>query len=182
MKKFFVVASVLLMCCMFMGCGVKAKLDGTWKANKSGSSTSMLDAIIETDYTSYDTSVPVVTTREDNITLTINKDGTFSQELVTTQTRVVEDYIYDYYPEGAKITVLSKDGKTYYKMSGNWYYDNDKIILKTTNYSEQEGDEDPVVDTNADYRSAELYLIDDILFAEIETEILEGIYEFTKAE
>ena len=177
MKKFFVVTSVLLMCCMFMGCGVKAKLDGTWKANKSGSRQVMLDAIIETDYTSFETRVPGVTTSEDNITLTINKDGTFSQEVVTTQTSVVEDYVYESYPD-TKITLLSEDGKTYYKMYGNWYYDNDKIILKITNYSEQYNDEDPVVDTNVDYRSAELYLIDDILFATLGG----GIYEFTKAE
>ena len=33
MKKIFVIATALLMCCMVMGCGVKAKLDGTWKSS-----------------------------------------------------------------------------------------------------------------------------------------------------
>ncbi|MBP3449604.1 MAG: hypothetical protein J6K22_03975 [Spirochaetaceae bacterium] len=182
MKKFFVVTSVLLMCCMFMGCGVKAKLDGTWKANKSGSRQEGLEATIETDsYPGYKTTVSVVATSEHNITLTINKDGTFSQEVVATQTSVVEDYFYDYYPEGTKITVLS-DGNTYQKMYGNWYYDNDKIVLKITHLEQQFGDDEKEFYDNTTYLSEELYLIDDILFAEIETEILEGIYEFTKAE
>ena len=178
MKKFFVVTSVLLMCCMFMGCGVKAKLDGTWKANKSESSQGMLDAIIETGgMIDYDW-VYVVTTSEDNITLTINKDGTFSQEVVATQTSVVEEDVYEIYPEGTKITVLS-DGKTYQKMYGNWYYDNDKIILKITHQEQQQdGDDKKRISDNITCLSEELYLIDDILFATFG----EGIYEFTKAE
>ena len=179
MKKFFVVTSVLLMCCMFMGCGVKAKLDGTWKANKSESYQSQLWAIIETPYTSLDTKVPVVITSERNITLTINKDGNFSQEIVSTQTTVVEESFYEGYPEGTKITVYSDDGKTYYKMSGNWYYDNDKIILKTTHYElQQDGDDEKETSDDITCQSEEVYLIDDILFATYYGEI----YEFTKAE
>ena len=178
MKKFFVVTSVLLMCCMFMGCGVKAKLDGTWKANQSESRQGMLDAIIETPYTSHDTKVPGVATSESNITLTINKDGTFSQEVVDTRTSVVEEDFYEGYPEGTKITVLS-DGKTYYKMSGNWYYDNDKIILKTThNEYKEDGDDEKATSDNITCQLEEVYLIDDILFATFGG----GIYEFTKAE
>ena len=178
MKKIFIVASVLLMCCMFMGCGVKAKLDGTWKANKSESYQSQLWAIIETPYTSLDTKVPVVITSERNITLTINKDGNFSQEVVSTQTSVVEEDVYEEYPEGTKITVLS-DGKTYYKMSGNWYYDNDKIILKTTHYElQQDGDDEKETSDDITCQLEEVYLIDDILFATFGGDI----YEFTKAE
>ena len=179
MKKFFVVTSVLLMCCMFMGCGVKAKLDGTWKANKSGSRQDNLYAIIEIGgiMSGYDW-VDVFTTSESNITLTINKDGTFSQEVVTTQTSVVEEDDYERYPEGTKITVLS-DGKTYQKMYGNWYYDNDKIILKITHQEQQQdGDDKKRISDNITCLSEELYLIDDILFATFGG----GIYEFTKAE
>lgn len=178
MKKFFVVTSVLLMCCMFMGCGVKAKLDGTWKANKSGSYQNEPYAKIETGgMIDYDW-VDVVTTSERNITLTINKDGNFSQEVVSTQTSVVEEDVYEEYPEGTKITVLS-DGKTYYKMSGNWYYDNDKIILKTTHQEQQQdGDNEKEISDNITCQSEEVYLIDDILFATYYGDI----YEFTKAE
>lgn len=178
MKKFFVVTSVLLMCCMFMGCGVKAKLDGTWKANKSMSYQNEPYVKIETGgMIDYDR-VDVVTTSERNITLTINKDGTFSQEVVATQTSVVEEDVYDTYPEGTKITVLS-DGKTYRKMSGNWYYDNDKIILKTTHHEyKEEGDDEKSTSDNIICQSEEVYLIDDILFATYDG----GIYEFTKAE
>ena len=180
MKKFFVVTSVLLMCCMFMGCGVKAKLDGTWKANKSESYQDDLWAEIDTGDMSdpYEVRVPVVATSEDNITLTINKDGTFSQEVVNTQTSVVEEDFYEGYPEGTKITVLS-DGKTYHKMSGNWYYDNDKIILKITHQEQQQdGDDKKRISDNITCLSEELYLIDDILFATFGGDI----YEFTKAE
>ena len=178
MKKFFVVTSVLLLCCMFMGCGVKAKLDGTWKANKSMSYQNEPYAKIEIDDMSDYSNVPVVTTIERNITLTINKDGTFSQEVVNTQTSVVKDYFYDTLPEGAKITVLS-DGKTYYRMSGNWYYDNDKIILKTTHQEQQQdGNDKKATSDNITCQSEEVYLIDDILFATFGG----VIYEFTKAE
>ena len=178
MKKFFVVTSVLLMCCMFMGCGVKAKLDGTWKANKSMSYQNEPYVKIETGgMIDYDW-VDVVTTSEDNITLTINKDGTFSQEVVASQTSVVEEDVYEGYPEGTKITVLS-DGKTYQKMYGNWYYDNDKIILKITHQEQQQdGDDKKRISDNITCLSEELYLIDDILFATFGG----GIYEFTKAE
>ena len=178
MKKIFIVASVLLMCCMFMGCGVKAKLDGTWKANKSMSYQNEPYVKIETGgMIDYDW-VDVVTTSEDNITLTINKDGTFSQEVVASQTSVVEEDVYEGYPEGTKITVLS-DGKIYQKMYGNWYYDNDKIILKITHQEQQQdGDDKKRISDNITCLSEELYLIDDILFATFGG----GIYEFTKAE
>ena len=148
MKKIFIVASVLLMCCMFMGCGVKAKLDGTWKSNNVY--TSEYDDYTRTD--TYDS------------TLTINKDGTFALETV---------YSRRYNSE------VSKGYPKTEKSSGTWYYhDSDKVILKRTNYSEQEGDEVPEVDDEVGYMSAELLLVDDILFVDYGSEI----FEFTKAE
>ena len=64
-------------------------------------------------------------------------------------------------------------------MSGTWYYhDSDKVILKITNSSEQEGDEDPEIDNEVSYMSAEIVLVDDILFVDN----WNGILEFTKAE
>ena len=66
------------------------------------------------------------------------------------------------------------------KESGTWYYhDSDKVILKTTNSSVQEGDEDPEVDNEVNYVSAEIVLVDDILFVDNNWN---GILEFTKAE
>lgn len=149
MKKIFIVASVLLMCCMFMGCGVKAKLDGTWKSN---------------NVHTVDVYEDVTKTETLNITLTINKDGTFAQEAVYSASYNSDSY------EGWTETE---------KLSGTWYYhDSDKIILKVTNASEQYNDEDPEVDTNVNYMSAELVLVDDILFVDYG----EKIIEFTKAE
>ena len=64
-------------------------------------------------------------------------------------------------------------------MSGNWYYDNDKIILKTTHSEQQQdGDDEKETSDNITCLSEELYLIDDILFATFSGDI----YEFTKAE
>ena len=154
MKKIFIVASVLLMCCMFMGCGVKAKLDGTWKSNNVHTSE------YGEDVTRTDTL---------NITLTINKDGTFAQAAVHSVSYNSDSY------EGWTETE---------KLSGTWYYhDSDKVILKTTHYEIKEEGDDEVYEINEPfYSSSEIVLVDDILFAEIETELCEGIYEFTKAE
>ncbi|MBQ7905760.1 MAG: hypothetical protein IJ361_08410 [Spirochaetaceae bacterium] len=154
MKKIFIVASVLLMCCMFMGCGVKAKLDGTWKSNNVHTNE------IDEDVTRTDTL---------NITLTINKDGTFAQESVYSVSYNSDSY------EGWTETE---------KLSGTWYYhDSDKVILKITHYEIKEDGDDEVYEVNEPiYSSSEIVLVDDILFAEIETELCEGIYEFTKAE
>ena len=153
MKKIFIVASVLLMCCMFMGCGVKAKLDGTWKSNN-------VYKYDRDDYT---------TTQTIDSTLTINKDGTFALETVDS---------IRYNPE-----VYDGGSKTE-KLSGTWYYhDSDKVILKIThNEIKQDGDDEVYEDNNTGYYLTDLVLVDDSLFIEIETDILEGIYEFTKAE
>ena len=153
MKKIFIVASVLLMCCMFMGCGVKAKLDGTWKSNN----------VYEYDYDEN------TRTNTLNITLTINKDGTFAQETV---------YSVRYNPK------VYEDFSVTEKLSGTWYYhDSDKVILKTTHYeTKEDGDDEVYEDNNTGYYLTDLVLVDDSLFIEIETDILEGIYEFTKAE
>lgn len=165
MKKIFVIATALLMCCMVMGCGVKAKLDGTWKSSiTEESSRNVFKVVYKTD-----------------ITLNINKDGTYSQSAVTnvTFTLDVEAAEEMYGEEFAEFVSVPEPEKYTVKESGTWYYhDSDKVILKTTNYSEQEGDEEPEVDTNVDYRSAELVLVDDILFVDLGG----GIYEFTKAE
>ena len=65
-------------------------------------------------------------------------------------------------------------------MSVTWYYhDSDKVILKITNSSEQYNDEDPEVDNEVNYVSAEIVLVDDILFVDNNWN---GILEFTKAE
>ena len=154
MKKIFVVTMALLMCCMFMGCGVKAQLVGTWKSsNTEEESDEGYKFSTKTD-----------------ITLNINKDGTYSQVIVTTETYTPT--IGD--PESETVTE---------KLSGTWYYhDSDKVILKTTNYSVQEGDEDPEVDNNVSYMSAELVLVDDILFVDFGSTIFgSSIFEFTKA-
>lgn len=150
MKKIFVIATALLMCCMVMGCGVKAKLDGTWKSsNTRESSNEFYKTVVKTD-----------------ITLNINKDGSFSWVTVMTETST---------PTGG----TPESYVTTFKKSGSWYYhDSDKVILKVTNASVQYGDEDPEVDNNVNYMSAELVLVDDILFVDYGS----GIYEFTKAE
>ena len=152
MKKIFIVASVLLMCCMFMGCGVKAKLDGTWKSNN------VYEQVYD-DYTRTDTY---------DSTLTINKDGTFALETVYSRrynSEVNEDY--------------SKTEKA----SGTWYYhDSDKVILKTTHYEKQDGDDEVYEDNDTDYHLTDLVLVDDSLFIEIKTKLLDGVFEFTKAE
>ena len=166
MKKIFVIATALLMCCMVMGCGVKAKLDGTWKSSV-------------TEEYSYDYLKTVAKT---DITLNINKDGTYSQSAVTNVTYTLDmEAAKDMYGEDvtADVFPVPEPEKYTVEESGTWYYhDSDKVILKTTKYSEQEGDEDPEVDTNVDYRSAELVLVDDILFVDYGG----AIYEFTKAE
>lgn len=153
MKKIFIVASVLLMCCMFMGCGVKAKLDGTWKSNNVY--TSEYDDYTRTD--TYDS------------TLTINKDGTFALETV---------YSRRYNSE------VSKGYPKTEKSSGTWYYhDSDKVILKTTHYEyKEDGDDEVYEDNDTVYSLTDLVLVDDSLFIEIDAELLEGVYEFTKAE
>ena len=153
MKKIFVIATALLMCCMVMGCGVKAKLDGTWKSSITREySGEYYKDVIKTD-----------------ITLNIDKDGNFSQSFISTTS---------YVP--LEVGFPTKEPSKYTrKESGTWYYhDSDKVILKTTNSSVQEGDEDPEVDTNVGYMSAELVLVDDILFVDFGGRI----YEFTKAE
>ena len=153
MKKIFVIATALLMCCMVMGCGVKAKLDGTWKSsNTRESSNEFYKTVIKTD-----------------ITLNIDKDGNFSQSFTSTTS---------YVP--LEVGFPTKEPSKYTeKASGTWYYhDSDKVILKVTNASVQEGDEDPEVDNNVSYMSAELVLVDDILFVDRGGQI----FEFTKAE
>ena len=165
MKKIFVIATALLMCCMVMGCGVKAKLDGTWK---SSNTVEGCDDVIK--YVS-----------KTDITLNINKDGTYSQSAVanTTFTLDMEAAIEEYGEAVAELIPVPGPQKYTQKASGTWYYhDSDKVILKTTNSSEQEGDEDPEVDNEVSYKSAELVLVDDILFVDFGV----GIYEFTKAE
>lgn len=154
MKKIFIVASVLLMCCMFMGCGVKAKLDGTWKSN---------------NVYKYDRDDYTITQTIDS-TLTINKDGTFALETVGSERynpKVYEDF-----------SVTEKASGTWY------YHDSDKVILKTTHYEYKEEGDDEVYEVNDTvYSLTDLVLVDDSLFIEIETELCEGgIYEFTKAE
>ena len=153
MKKIFIVASVLLMCCMFMGCGVKAKLDGTWKSNN----------VYTYDYDDY------TATETKDSTLTINKDGTFALETVDSMR---------YNPE------VYESGSATEKASGTWYYhDSDKVILKTTHYEiKYDGDDEVYEYNDTDYNLQDLVLVDDSLFIEIQTRILGGIYEFTKAE
>ena len=153
MKKIFIVASVLLMCCMFMGCGVKAKLDGTWKSNN------VYEQVYD-DYTRTDTT---------DSTLTINKDGTFALETVFS--RRYNSKVYEGYSETEKA-------------SGTWYYhDSDKVILKTTHYElKGDGDDEVYEDNDTDYYLTDLVLVDDSLFIETETKLLEGVFEFTKAE
>ena len=149
MKKIFVIATALLMCCMVMGCGVKAQLVGTWK-----SSNTVEDS---TEYYEY-------TKKIDN-TLNINKDGSFSWVTVMTETST---------PTGG----TPESYVTTFKQSGSWYYhDSDKVILKVTNSSEQVNDKEPEVDNTVQYSSAELVLVDDILFVDFGG----TIYEFTKA-
>lgn len=170
MKKIFVIATALLMCCMVMGCGVKAKLDGTWKSS-----------ITEEGYDEYYGVIKHVA--KTDITLNINKDGTYSQSYVTnvTFTLDMEAAIEEYGEVFAESITVPGPEKDTVKASGTWYYhDSDKVILKTTSYSEQEGDEEPEVDANVNYMSAELVLVDDILFVDFGGEI--GICEFTKAE
>lgn len=153
MKKIFVIATALLMCCMVMGCGVKAKLDGTWKSsNTRESSNEFYKTVVKTD-----------------ITLNIDKDGNFSQSNIYTRSEIPLEVGMPT-PEPQKRTE---------KASGTWYYhDSDKVILKVTNASVQYGDEDPEVDNNVNYMSAELVLVDDILFVDYGGQI----FEFTKAE
>ena len=165
MKKIFVIATALLMCCMVMGCGVKAKLDGTWKSSITEEYfQNVFNVVYKTD-----------------ITLNINKDGTYSQSYVTNVTFTLdEEAAEEMYGEGFAEFVSAPEPEKYtVEESGTWYYhDSDKVILKRTNYSEQEGDEVPEVDDEVGYMSAELLLVDDILFVDYGSEI----FEFTKAE
>ena len=165
MKKIFVIATALLMCCLVMGCGVKAKLDGTWKSSITEEYfQNVFNVVYKTD-----------------ITLNINKDGTYSQSYVTNVTFTLdEEAAEEMYGEGFAEFVSAPEPEKYtVEESGTWYYhDSDKVILKRTNYSEQEGDEVPEVDDEVGYMSAELLLVDDILFVDYGSEI----FEFTKAE
>ena len=150
MKKIFVIATALLMCCMVMGCGVKAQLVGTWKSSDS-----------------YEESTEVFKyTEKTDMTLNINKDGTFSWVTVMTETST---------PTGGD----PKSYVTTFKESGSWYYhDSDKVILKITNSSEQYDDDEPEISDDIEYLSAEVVLVDDILFVDYG---YTSIYEFTKA-
>ena len=170
MKKIFVIATALLMCCMVMGCGVKAQLVGTWKSS-----------ITEEGYDEYYDFIKYVA--KTDITLNINKDGTYSQSAVTNTTFTLDmEVAKEMYGEYVTAEDLSdsvpEPQKNTAKESGTWYYhDSDKVILKTTNSSVQYNDEDPEVDNNVNYESAELVLVDDILFVEKGV----AIFEFTKA-
>lgn len=149
MKKIFVIATALLMCCMVMGCGVKAKLDGTWKSSITVEDSGELYKTV--------------------VTLNIDKDGNFSQSVIYTESYIPLEV-------GLPTQELYKETRT---LSGTWYYhDSDKVILKVTNASVQYGNKDPEVDNNVGYMSAELVLVDDILFVDYGGEII----EFTKAE
>ena len=184
MKKIFIVASVLLMCCMFMGCGVKAKLDGTWKSNNVYTEDEYAEFEFEYKDVPTTSSLPAKQTSTTNMTLTINKDGTFTQEVMYSEKYTVDvEEIEENNGEEALDNITNIKSLDDYshssKYSGTWYYhDSDKVILKTTNSSEQYNDEDPEEDNNVNYRSAELVLVDDILFVDFGG----GIYEFTKAE
>ena len=170
MKKIFVIATALLMCCMVMGCGVKAQLVGTWKSSNT----------VE-GYDDYDGVTKFVS--KTDITLNINKDGTYSQSYVNNKTFTLDmEAAKEMYGEYVTAEELSDSvpGPQKYtiKQSGTWYYhDSDKVILKTTNSSVQYNDEDPEVDNNVNYESAEVVLVDDILFVDN----WRGIFEFTKA-
>ncbi len=184
MKKIFVVASILLMCCMFMGCGVKGQLVGTWKSSveyEDSESYANFEVTILDNFP-IELYLPAICISKTSDTLTLNKDGTFSWNTVETYTFTVNmDAAEDdeEIPEGATLKSLD-DSKCTTKMSGTWYYhDSDKVILKITNSSEQYNDEDPEVDNEVSYMSAEIVLVDDILFVDNNWN---GILEFTKAE
>ena len=86
MKKIFVVASILLMCCMFMGCGVKGQLVGTWKSSveyEDGESYANFEVTI-TDGFTMELPLPAICISKTSDTLTLNKDGTFSWNTVET--------------------------------------------------------------------------------------------------
>lgn len=183
MKKIFVVASILLMCCMFMGCGVKGQLVGTWKSSVTEEYFSEAEfEVTILDNFPIELYLPAICISKTIDTLTLNKDGTFSWNTVETYTFTVNmDAAEDdeEIPEGATLKSLD-DSKCTTKMSGTWYYhDSDKVILKITNSSEQYNDEDPEVDNEVSYMSAEIVLVDDILFVDNNWN---GILEFTKAE
>lgn len=183
MKKIFVVVSALLMCCMFMGCGVKAQLVGTWESSVTEENSCYADFNVISGEDELDKELPAVNKSQENITFTINKDGTFSWEDVVIDTYTVDmdavEEEYDEIPAGTTFTSLY-DSKETTKMSGTWYYhDSDKIILKITKYSYQDNDEDPEVDNTVGYISSEVVLVDDILFVTHPIEY--KIVEFTKA-
>ena len=169
MKKIFVIATALLMCCMVMGCGVKAQLVGTWKSSDS------YEVSASDMYDYYDQSVKT------DITFTINKDGTFAWDEVTNTTYTVNmDAVEDMFGD-LGITIPSKDAeKKTTKFSGSWYYhDSDKVILKVTKYSEQYDDEEADVDNKRTIVPSEVVLVDDILF--VTHPVGYKIVEFTKA-
>ena len=145
MKKIFVVASALLVCCMFMGCGVKTQLIGTWKSSSTDVNS---NEILKND-----------------VTLTINKDGTYSHDVVLMITNTDDE---------------SQNLKSIKNTSGYWYYsdNSDKIILKTTRSSDQTNDEEPKISDKVSYSSVEIVLADDVLLVDYGFEIR----EFTKAE
>ena len=145
MKKIFVVASALLVCCMFMGCGVKAQLIGTWKSSSTDVNS---NEILKND-----------------VTLTINKDGTYSHDVVLMITNTDDE---------------SQNLKSIKNTSGYWYYsdNSDKIILKTTRISDQTNDEEPKITNKVSYSFVEIVLADDVLLVDYGFEIR----EFTKAE
>lgn len=98
MKKIFVIATALLMCCMVMGCGVKAKLDGTWKSSITEEySQNVFNVVYKTD-----------------ITLNINKDGTYSQSYVTNVTFTLdEEAAEEMYGEGFAEFVSAPEPEKY---------------------------------------------------------------------
>ena len=143
MKKIFVVASILLMCCMFMGCGVKAQLVGTWKSSSTDVNSNEI--------------------RKNDVTFIINKDGTYSHDVVIMITNTDDE---------------SQNLKSIKNTSGYWYYsdNSDKIILKTTRSSDQTNDEKPKISDKVSYLSVEIVLADDVLLVDYGFEIR----EFTK--
>jgi hypothetical protein len=124
MKKIFVVASILLMCCMFMGCGVKGQLVGTWKSSveyEDSESYANFEVTIMDDIT-LEFHLPAICISKTSDTLTLNKDGTFSWNTVETYTFTVNmDVAEDdeEIPEGATLKSLASEYKKPFKTIRN---------------------------------------------------------------
>ena len=127
---------------------------------------------------------PAITTDKAVLTLTINADGSFSKKLNSTQTYELhkdslktDEYGYYYTEETLggmmadvsykDITPSQEDGSLVVSSSGSWYANGEeKFILNQTQIGSYELTGDLTPSLSNDFSSAELTLIDNLMYAD----------------